>query len=109
MAETETSPTEVSQLKYENIRLKVAVEELSILNEIATAISSTLDVQEVIDLIIISQSPPTPGWDDGANGDGFHFPERGWIFRFFSGVSAGREPIEGLWPKPLVYSSGAIG
>ena len=52
MAETETSPTEVSQLKYENIRLKVAVEELSILNEIATAISSTLDVQEVIDLIV---------------------------------------------------------
>ncbi len=52
MAETETSPTEVSQLKYENIRLKVAVEELSILNDIATAISSTLDVQEVIDLIV---------------------------------------------------------
>ncbi len=52
MAESEISSTEVSQLKYENIRLKVAVEELSILNEIATAISSTLDVQEVIDLII---------------------------------------------------------
>jgi sigma-B regulation protein RsbU (phosphoserine phosphatase) len=52
MAESETSSTEVSRLKYENIRLKVAVEELSILNEIATAISSTLDVQEVIDLII---------------------------------------------------------
>ena len=52
MAETETSSTEISQLKYENIRLKVAVEELSILNDIATAISSTLDVQEVIDLIV---------------------------------------------------------
>jgi len=32
----------LESLRYENQRLKVAVEELSILNEIAIAISSTL-------------------------------------------------------------------
>ncbi len=52
MSESELTSPEINQLKYENVRLKVAVEELSILNEIATAISSTLDVQEVIDLIV---------------------------------------------------------
>ncbi len=40
------------KLKTENQRLKAAVEELSVLNEIATAISSTMDLQKVVDLIV---------------------------------------------------------
>ncbi len=52
MVDTDKTQPDINQLKYENLRLKVAVDELSILNEIATAISSTLDVQEVIDLIV---------------------------------------------------------
>jgi hypothetical protein len=43
---------ELNQLKNENERLRVAVEELSVLNEIATAISSTLDLNRVIELIV---------------------------------------------------------
>ena len=42
----------VSQLKQENRRLKRAVQELSILNEIATAISSTLTLDQIVDLIV---------------------------------------------------------
>jgi sigma-B regulation protein RsbU (phosphoserine phosphatase) len=52
MAENGIPSADLDQLKYENTRLKIAVEELSILNEIATAISSTLDVMQVIDLIV---------------------------------------------------------
>jgi sigma-B regulation protein RsbU (phosphoserine phosphatase) len=43
---------EFGRLKEENLRLRMAVEELSILNEIATAISSTLDLDRVVDLIV---------------------------------------------------------
>jgi sigma-B regulation protein RsbU (phosphoserine phosphatase) len=45
-------PSELERLFEENHRLKVAVDELSILNEIAIAISSTLELDRVIDLII---------------------------------------------------------
>jgi sigma-B regulation protein RsbU (phosphoserine phosphatase) len=43
---------ELKKIQSENQRLKVAVEELSVLNEIATAISSTMDLQKVVDLIV---------------------------------------------------------
>ena len=43
---------DLKQLQIENQRLRVAVEELSVLNEIATAISSTLDLSRVIELIV---------------------------------------------------------
>jgi phosphoserine phosphatase RsbU/P len=43
---------EMDQLRTENHRLKIAVDELSILNEIAIAVSSTLELNRVIDLII---------------------------------------------------------
>jgi sigma-B regulation protein RsbU (phosphoserine phosphatase) len=46
------SDKDLQKLKTENLRLKVAVEELSILNEIATAISSTMNLQKVVDLIV---------------------------------------------------------
>ena len=39
------------QLTRENQSLRRAVEELSILNEIATAINSTLSIERIIDLI----------------------------------------------------------
>ena len=39
------------QLSHENLRLQRAVEELGILNEIATAINSTLAVEKILDLI----------------------------------------------------------
>jgi sigma-B regulation protein RsbU (phosphoserine phosphatase) len=45
-------PHELENLRDENFRLKIAVDELSILNEIAIAVSSTLDLNRVIDLII---------------------------------------------------------
>jgi len=45
-------PQELEQLKTENQRLRIAVEELSVLNEIATAISSTLELNRVIELIV---------------------------------------------------------
>jgi len=45
-------PQDLKQLQVENQRLRVAVEELSVLNEIATAISSTLDLNRVIELIV---------------------------------------------------------
>ena len=41
-----------NNLEEENIRLKRAVEELSILNEIASAISSTMEVEEITRLIL---------------------------------------------------------
>ncbi len=40
------------KLKAENERLKIALEELKILNEIATAISSTLSLEQVMELMI---------------------------------------------------------
>lgn len=42
----------LSQVENENIRLKNAVEEFSIFNEIALAISSILEVDQIVDLII---------------------------------------------------------
>ncbi len=43
---------EFNRLQIENERLSQAVKELSVLNEIATAISSSLKVEKIIDLII---------------------------------------------------------
>ncbi len=42
----------LTQLEEENRRLRIGIEELSILNEISIAISSTLSLERVIDLII---------------------------------------------------------
>lgn len=41
-----------SQLKEENLRLRQAVEELSVINEIATAISSTFSIEKIVDLMV---------------------------------------------------------
>jgi sigma-B regulation protein RsbU (phosphoserine phosphatase) len=43
---------QIHQLEQENQRLRRAVEELSVLNEIATAISSTLTLNQIVDLIV---------------------------------------------------------
>lgn len=43
---------EVKRLEEENQRLKRSVEELSILNAIGTAIGSTMDLREVVELIV---------------------------------------------------------
>ncbi len=42
----------IEQLQAENQRLRRALEELSILNEIATAISSTLSIKEIVQLMV---------------------------------------------------------
>ena len=47
-----TSPTKEEQLNSENIRLKSAVEELSILNDISTAIASTQSLDQITNLIV---------------------------------------------------------
>jgi serine phosphatase RsbU (regulator of sigma subunit) len=50
-----TAPTpdnRVAQLEAENYRLRRAVEELSIINEVATAVSSTSPLDSVVDLIV---------------------------------------------------------
>jgi len=52
-------------LEEENLRLKSAVEELSILNEISVAISSTMKVEE-INKLIISKCIKTMGVEQGA-------------------------------------------
>lgn len=52
MADVQVTELELNRLRTENLRLKMAVDELSILNEIATAISSTLEVEEVVELIV---------------------------------------------------------
>jgi len=46
------SPKEKEQLSKENLRLKSAVEELSILNDIATAIASTQSLDQITNLIV---------------------------------------------------------
>jgi sigma-B regulation protein RsbU (phosphoserine phosphatase) len=51
MKET-VSGDELLRLRDENQRLRRAVEELSVLNEIATAISSTLSLNRILDLIV---------------------------------------------------------
>ena len=43
---------DIIKLDNENKRLRAAVEELSILNDIATTISSTLSLEQIIDLIV---------------------------------------------------------
>jgi len=43
---------QLARLQDENRRLRLSVEELSILNDIATAISSTLSLDKIIDLIV---------------------------------------------------------
>ena len=42
----------IHKLDDENRRLRAAIEELSILNDIATTISSTLTLEQIIDLIV---------------------------------------------------------
>lgn len=42
----------ILQLQEENRRLKIGIEELAILNEIATAISSTLSLDRIVELIV---------------------------------------------------------
>lgn len=43
---------EILKLRQENERLRRAIEELSILNDIATAINTTMNVDQLIDLIV---------------------------------------------------------
>jgi sigma-B regulation protein RsbU (phosphoserine phosphatase) len=50
--ELETLTKTNQQLLEEIERLKISIQELSILNEIATAITSTLSVEKIIDLIV---------------------------------------------------------
>lgn len=45
-------PDRLKRLEAENLRLRHSIRELSVLNEIAVAISSTLSLDEIIDLII---------------------------------------------------------
>lgn len=49
---TDTMPAEHSRLEQENRRLRRAVEELSVLNEIASAISSTLSLGQIVEVIV---------------------------------------------------------
>jgi sigma-B regulation protein RsbU (phosphoserine phosphatase) len=46
------NPNQLKKLESENRRLKRAIEELSILNEIATAINSSMVLEKIVDLII---------------------------------------------------------
>jgi len=48
----ENQTDQLSKLVEENRRLKIAIEELSALNDVATAITSNQSVEEVIDLIV---------------------------------------------------------
>ncbi|MCW8805419.1 MAG: GAF domain-containing protein, partial [Ignavibacteriaceae bacterium] len=48
----ETLSKEQTKLQEENSRLKVAVEELAILNDIATAITSTQSLEKIVALIV---------------------------------------------------------
>jgi len=43
---------DLSKLQQENIKLRTAVEELSVINEVTTAITSTLSIEKIVDLII---------------------------------------------------------
>ncbi|MCH7827701.1 MAG: hypothetical protein IIC75_07010, partial [Bacteroidetes bacterium] len=42
----------ISKLQNENIKLRTAVEELSVINEITIAITSTQSIEKIVDLII---------------------------------------------------------
>lgn len=48
----ENNHNRVFQLEEENSKLKTSVQELSVLNEIATAISSTLAIKDIVELIV---------------------------------------------------------
>ncbi|MHB8906102.1 MAG: SpoIIE family protein phosphatase [Melioribacteraceae bacterium] len=48
----EINHNRVLQLEEENSKLKISVQELSVLNEIATAISSTLAIKDIVELIV---------------------------------------------------------
>jgi sigma-B regulation protein RsbU (phosphoserine phosphatase) len=50
--ETQDSQNSDSSLYKENLHLRLAVEELSILNDISTSITSTQSIQQIVDLII---------------------------------------------------------
>jgi sigma-B regulation protein RsbU (phosphoserine phosphatase) len=47
-----SGPDKIQRLSEENTRLRIAVEELTILNDIATAIGSTLSLDSVMELIV---------------------------------------------------------
>ncbi|MCX6169968.1 MAG: SpoIIE family protein phosphatase [Ignavibacteriales bacterium] len=48
----ENNQIRIFQLEEENSKLKTSVQELSVLNEIATAISSTLSIEDIVELIV---------------------------------------------------------
>lgn len=50
--ETDQITSQISRLQDENQKLRIAVEELSVLNEIATAITSTQTIEKIVDLIV---------------------------------------------------------
>lgn len=50
--ETEQINDQITRLQDENQKLRLAVEELSVLNEIATAITSTQSIEKIVDLIV---------------------------------------------------------
>ena len=49
---TETSPAHIASLREENKRLHRVVEELSVLNSISGAISSTVSLNEIVEMIV---------------------------------------------------------
>ncbi len=52
LKDVENNHNRVFQLEEENSKLKISVQELSVLNEIATAISSTLAIKDIVELIV---------------------------------------------------------
>ncbi len=48
----DSGENQISTLKEENSRLKKAVEELSILNDIAIAVTSTNSMEDIINMIV---------------------------------------------------------
>lgn len=48
----ETSPADIASLREENKRLRGVVEELSVLNSISGAISSTISLNEIVEMIV---------------------------------------------------------
>ncbi len=50
--DTDQQTSQIIRLQDENQKLRIAVEELSVLNEIATAITSTQTIEKIVDLIV---------------------------------------------------------
>ena len=50
--DTDQYTSQITRLQDENQKLRIAVEELSVLNEIATAITSTQTIEKIVDLIV---------------------------------------------------------